>query len=53
MAAPKRRGKTISDYEKWEIQQLINSGEGFLLVVWGGADVAAAAAALAWWQCLI
>ena len=28
MAAPKRRGKTISDYEKWEVQQLINSGEG-------------------------
>lgn len=26
MAAPKRRGKTISDYEKWEVQQLINSG---------------------------
>jgi hypothetical protein len=25
---PKRRGKVMSDYEKWEIKQLINSGEG-------------------------
>jgi hypothetical protein len=36
MAAPKRRGKTISDYEKWEIQQLINSGEGGVAGCLGG-----------------
>ena len=25
-AKPKRRGKVMSDYEKWEIAQLIKSG---------------------------
>jgi hypothetical protein len=25
-AKPKRRGKVMSDYERWEIKQLINSG---------------------------
>ena len=25
---PKRRGKVMSDYEKWEIAQLIKSGGG-------------------------
>ncbi len=25
-AKPKRRGKVMSDYEKWEISQLIKSG---------------------------
>lgn len=27
---PKRRGKVMSDYEKWEISQLIKSGESYL-----------------------
>lgn len=31
-AKPKRRGKVMSDYEKWEISQLIKSG-GFLWAV--------------------
>jgi hypothetical protein len=46
-AKPKRRGKVMSDYEKWEIAQLIKSGgwvlRGLLVLLWGLPLVQAAA----------